>query len=101
MHLPAKRATSKGEAGRGRGRTCALIDVGAGHPIAGVARVARACEGADGVGARRVGVALVGPVCDRGAGTVSSSVAPCNLVTAISLPRVVKGLLEPFVRVLT
>ena len=36
----------------------------------------RACEGAVGVGARRVGVAVVGPICDRGARPVASSVAP-------------------------
>jgi hypothetical protein len=42
----------------------------AGTPIAGggeVARVARACVGADGVGAVRVVAAGVGPLCDRGA----------------------------------
>ena len=67
---------SKREPGRGRGSTAAFVDVGAGCPIPGVARVARACEGAVGVGARRVGVAVVGPICDRGARQVTSSVAP-------------------------
>ena len=76
IHLSAKRATSKRESGGGRGRTAAFVDVGAGNPSAGVARVARACEGADGVGARRVDVAVVGPICERVARTVSSSVTP-------------------------
>ena len=46
------------------------------RPIAVVARVARACEAAGKVGARRVGVAVVGPIYDRGARPVSSSVTP-------------------------
>ena len=59
---PLKRATSKREAGRGRGGTSAFVDVNAGCPIAGEARVARAGEGAGSVGARCVGAAVVGPV---------------------------------------
>jgi hypothetical protein len=75
INLSAKRATSKRELGRGR--TCGtFVDVGAGCPIALVARVARACEGAGDVGARRVGVAVVGPICNRRARPVSFSVAP-------------------------
>ena len=57
---------SKRELGRGLGRTCALVDVGAGNTVTEEARVARACEGTVGVCARRVGVAVVGPICDRG-----------------------------------
>ena len=64
LHLPAKRATSKCKPEFGWGRTAAFVDVGAGNPIAGVARVARACEGTDGVTARCAGVAVVGPICD-------------------------------------
>ena len=61
--------------------TFAFVDVGAGNPRAIVARVARACEGAVGVCARRVGVAVVGPIYDRGARPVSSSVtAECGRV---------------------
>ena len=58
INLFAKCATLYFEPGRGRGRTCEIVDVGAVMPIAGggeVARIARACEGAAGVGARRVG----------------------------------------------
>ena len=59
--------TSKREPGREREQTCALVDVGVGarNPISFVARIARACEGASGVGARRVGVAVIGPICRR------------------------------------
>ena len=78
IHLSTIRATSNREPGRGRGRgmTFAFVDVCAGNPSAGVARVARACEGSVGVGARRVGIAVVGPICNRGARPVTSSVAP-------------------------
>ena len=57
------------------GMTAAFVDVDAGKPITGVARVARACEGSNGVRARRVDVAVVGTICDRGARPVTSSVA--------------------------
>ena len=53
-----------------------LVDVRAGGAVALIASVARACKGADVVGARRVGVAVVGPICDRGARPVTPSVAP-------------------------
>ena len=76
INLFTKRGTAKREPGRGRCRTCALVDIGAGHPSAREARVACACEGAVGVCARRVGVAVVGPICDRGARLVTFSVAP-------------------------
>jgi len=85
INLSAKRTPSKvkGEPGRERGRTRAFVDVGAVNPSAGVAYVASACEGAVGVEARRVGVAVVGFTCDRGAGPVSSAVSPTR-VRAIS-----------------
>ena len=60
----------------GRARTSALVGVDAFNPSAGVARVARACEGTVGVGARRVRVAVVGPICNGGARPVGSSVTP-------------------------
>ena len=77
INVSTKHATSKREPGHGRGRTIAFVDVGAGGPvassaIAGVARLALACEGTGGVGARRVVVAGEGPNCDRGARPVSS-----------------------------
>ena len=53
-----------------------LVDVRAGGAVALIASVARACKGADGVGAHRIGVAVVGPICDRGARPFTSSVAP-------------------------
>ena len=62
--------------GEGQGGTGALVDVGAGNPSAREARVARACEGAVGVGARRVSVTVVGPNCDRGAWPITSFEAP-------------------------
>ena len=74
INLWTKRETSKCEPVCGQGKTCALVDVGAGNTSAGEARVARACEGAVGVCARRVGVAVVGPICDRGARPITSSV---------------------------
>jgi hypothetical protein len=76
IHLSDKRAISNREARRKQERTCALVDIGAGCPIAGVARIARACEGASGVVAHRVGVAVVGPICARGVRPVTSSIAP-------------------------
>ena len=76
IHLSTIRATPNREPVRGRGMTFAFVDVCAGNPSAIVARVARACEAAGKVGARRVGVAVVGPIYDRGAGGVSSSVTP-------------------------
>jgi hypothetical protein len=62
----------------GRARTGALVGVDAAFPIVGggvVAIVARARVRALGVGAQRVGTAVVEPSCDRGAASVSSSVA--------------------------
>ena len=76
INLSAKRAASNEELGRGRGMTFAFVDVCAGNPSAVVARVARAFEGAGKVGARRVRVAVVGPICNGGARPVSSSVTP-------------------------
>ena len=64
FRLSAQRSRSKDEAGRGRGMTTAFIDVGAGHPIAGVAGVAGAGVGVGRgrgvVGARGVGLHTTG-----------------------------------------
>jgi len=82
-----QKSTSKREPGCGWGRTRAFVVVDAGFPIAGVALVARACEaprGAGGVGAHRVGGAVVHrSIYDRGVMPVSSSVSP-KRVRAIS-----------------
>ena len=79
INLSTERETSKCEPGRGQGKTCALVDVGAGHPSAREARVACACEGAVGICARRVGVAVVGPICDRGASHHVSRAPACQV----------------------
>ena len=83
MNVSTKHGTSIRAPGHGRVRTIAFVDVAAGGPVPGpvifhrviadVARVARACEGTESVGARRVVVAVVvGVICDRGARPISS-----------------------------